>query len=372
MRVASGDEQTVDCQYDQQTELALTKGTELFSESIPSSVLQTYALLGSDAVSKQAVFSIVCSAMAIAFTSTTISVDYDTDPSKRKLAPNFYGYMPDGNRLLVFGLMMLMSGSHVLMKVLACSLMLRMDRVWFLLYLAGDMFIYISYKFLRADFRYWLNLSGLASLLASIFTRIIAKIIVDFTMILHFRHPYELSELYWSINVFLNQVFCFVSVYLYGKYSKEASDDEVELLWKLVGGLFVFSMLNFGIFLKMINREYIKTFFSPITGKQFAVQNYIEATTDAMKFEIFGHHRSYYDSIQDELMKWLNDNWETWEEEQKDWFTPAAILTVPCDMLPKKALSDMGGVTGRKASIVKMKAEGIGKKKGKGAVVMPS
>ena len=33
------------------------------------------------------------------------------------------------------------------------------------------------------------------------------------------------------------------------------------------------------------------------------------------------------------------------------------ISTVPEDLLPKKALSDMGGVAGRKESIIQMKGE---------------
>ena len=57
------------------------------------------------------------------------------------------------------------------------------------------------------------------------------------------------------------------------------------------------------------------------------------------------------------MKTWLEDNWERWEDENVAWFTPASISTVPSDLLPKKALSDMGGVAGRKASIVKMKEE---------------
>ena len=49
----------------------------MFAESLPSSVLQTYALIIAPEVSKAAVVSIVVSAMAISFTSATISTDYD-------------------------------------------------------------------------------------------------------------------------------------------------------------------------------------------------------------------------------------------------------------------------------------------------------
>ena len=54
---------------------------------------------------------------------------------------------------------------------------------------------------------------------------------------------------------------------------------------------------------------------------------------------------------------WLEENWERWEEEGGDWFNAATISSIPVDLLPKKALSDMGGEAGRKASIVAMKEE---------------
>ena len=44
-------------------------------------------------------------------------------------------------------------------------------------------------------------------------------------------------------------------------------------------------------------------------------------------------------------------------ESRISWFNATTISTVPEDLLPKKALTDMGGVTGRKASIIKMKKE---------------
>ena len=90
MRVASGEAQPENSVMDPQMELTFTKTIEMFAESIPSSVLQVHALLGSDEFSKQAVFSILVSASAIAFASTTISVDFDTDPVKRKNSPSFY------------------------------------------------------------------------------------------------------------------------------------------------------------------------------------------------------------------------------------------------------------------------------------------
>ena len=46
---------------------------------------------------------------------------------------------------------------------------------------------------------------------------------------------------------------------------------------------------------------------------------------------------------------------------------------MPADLLPKKALSDMGGVKGRKASIVKMKDEKgkVGRERGSDLKIIP-
>ena len=83
MRVANGEVQPEDTVFDTQFELTITKCNEIFAESIPSSVLQTYALLQASGVERAAVFLILSSASAIAFACSTISLDFDIDPVKR-------------------------------------------------------------------------------------------------------------------------------------------------------------------------------------------------------------------------------------------------------------------------------------------------
>ena len=114
------------------------------------------------------------------------------------------------------------------------------------------------------------------------------KTIVDFTLLVQFRHPSEVGGLYWSVNMVLNQLFCFVSVYLYRKYSVEIDTinsaspsaahsfypagangtlDDIESgqattpstlpFWELVSGLFVLTVLCFCIFLRLINGDYL-------------------------------------------------------------------------------------------------------------------
>ena len=56
-------------------------------------------------------------------------------------------------------------------------------------------------------------------------------------------------------------------------------------------------------------------------------------------------------------MKWLNDNWDRWEEEKPDWFTTVNISIIPSDLLPVKVLEKLGGKSKRRDSLKKMIAE---------------
>ena len=71
-----------------------------------------------------------------------------------------------------------------------------------------------------------------------------------------------------------------------------------------------------------------------MTAKQFRIQSYHDATTDRMKIAILKLHPSYYESIRGEIGQWVRENWETWNEEQPEWFTDRVKKNVPKDMIP--------------------------------------
>ena len=138
-RVVSGNVRLENSLVDPQFEATFNKCAEMFAESIPSSVLQTYAIFASQKISNRAVASICVSCLSIGYNSSTLAVTWDQDPYNRQTAPNFYGYIPDKGRLYVMIFMVFMTTSHVLMKVLACSILLRLNGLWFSLYVGGDM-----------------------------------------------------------------------------------------------------------------------------------------------------------------------------------------------------------------------------------------
>jgi len=86
------DEATVDVL----AELCCNKIVEMGTESIPGCVLQCYVYLtsSSEQVGSFALLSIAASCLTTGFASAMISFDLDVDVTRRKLQPQFYGYIP--------------------------------------------------------------------------------------------------------------------------------------------------------------------------------------------------------------------------------------------------------------------------------------
>jgi hypothetical protein len=91
-RVASGHKRHLGDPVDPLDMLAIGKGLEMVVEAIPALISQSAILMAIADPSMVAVMSIVFSCLAIAYTSTTIAYDLETDPTKRRNNPEFYGY----------------------------------------------------------------------------------------------------------------------------------------------------------------------------------------------------------------------------------------------------------------------------------------
>ena len=86
--------------------------------------------------------------------------------------------------------MMAMATAHIIMKVLACALILRLNQLWLWLYLGVDMALFLVIKTLRRDLRFWFDLNEVLSWIVTLPYRIVTKIITDFTMMIHERRKY--------------------------------------------------------------------------------------------------------------------------------------------------------------------------------------
>ena len=74
------------------------------------------------------------------------------------------------------------------------------------------MVVYLVYKLVRGDFRYWVPLPQGTSLSVSLITRVVVKVVCDFTGFLHARHPHEMGGFYWLMNMVWTQASVFGAI----------------------------------------------------------------------------------------------------------------------------------------------------------------
>ena len=167
--------------------------------------------------------------------------------------------------------------------------------------------------------------------------------------------------IYWIGSLVTGQLGSFIAAYLYVRNNGgggHAGNDEKQQNNSIVSAMVTLELVflaAFAFFILNIKKEYIPTFFTTTTAKQFACDCYFEATTDETRIEIFGHHESYFASIREELKEWVEDNWTKWNDEKPDWLTTRVIGSIPDDIIPKEVLLELkenGRVTIRRRSSV--------------------
>ena len=145
----------------------------------------------SEAPSKGAMLSIGISTLTTGYASAMIAFDKDADVKGRKKQPNFYGYLPDNDKLRgrCFAMMTVMSALHNLSRSIGCALLAASGTPSLILYfIGGEMMLYLVWKIVRGDYFYWVRIeAGAFSVVASFLFRFLAKTIVDFSGCVHFR-----------------------------------------------------------------------------------------------------------------------------------------------------------------------------------------
>jgi hypothetical protein len=333
-RVATGEKQEVGAVIDPMLEMTCMKAIEMFAEAIPGVIIQLMAIATSDKdVGNSAWLSIAVSAITTGFASATISYDYDTDPGKREETPDFYGYIPAkaSKRAIVFVSMLLLSAGMLLIRCTTIVLLGLMGGSWAFLYIGADLGLYILIKILRADFWYWLPAGASIEIMTSIIFRVIVKIIVDFTSIVHFRHPNEVGGAYWLFGLVLTMVSLPVSIYIASPYVDESAIDVASFIAKYI---ILITTLCFAVFFLNIERKYWHTFWSIQRSKDMSMAFFLEGESDEMKFLVFESSRHHWVSIEGKIRKWIELNWAKWEEEKPDWFTDVMKALVPVESIP--------------------------------------
>jgi hypothetical protein len=179
-RVAGGAERVEGAPLDPFTEMVICKLIEMTFESIPGGLAQAIFVLNGGDWATAAVVSVGLSCVSTAFIASTLVYDYDTDPTRRKRNPEFYGYIPDttGKRASVFALLFLYHTAWSLSKTFSMAVLAVTNWVWLVVYLLSDHCGLILYKLARADLIWWVPGIGWP---VSMLARIVVKVVVDFT-----------------------------------------------------------------------------------------------------------------------------------------------------------------------------------------------
>ncbi|GMH90152.1 hypothetical protein TL16_g11681 [Triparma laevis f. inornata] len=350
-RVVSDLEQGKDTLMDYKTEWAFMKGTELFTEAIPGTLIQMYAYLGGTDQSSAALFSLVSSVATAAFTSTIISYDMDMDAMSRRAFPKFFGYIPSETKAKIFTTIFIffISGGQLILKAFACSLCAISSKSFLIGFLAAEMLLFIIYKSARKDLRYWLPIYGAPSYILSFSLRVIVKFIVDFTGCLQFRHPSEMGGAYFAFNYFLTPLSALYMATRYLEYVEVEENMEKltmvlseESVYTFIGAVWSVQLLAVGLFFSSIPREYVKTFYSLKSGWQFSIDTFVdnvddhdeeagedEYNRDEFRIMVFADNKYRWTSIEAEVRSWTNTMIPIWNETQPEWWNDQKKSLIP-------------------------------------------
>jgi hypothetical protein len=377
-RVASGAKQKPGNLFGPLEEMLFCKNIELFTEAAPGFVLQSIAYLTSEEKPTALILSFVISAASAALTSTTTTYDMDTSPVKRKESPDMYGMIPETGRGLTFAVMFTLSFLQVLAKGFSVALLAVTNITWLLLYLVGDMGLYLLQKIIRQDFMYFLPLPRPVAFPVSVLVRIIVKVIADFTGGVSYCDPYELGGIYFSFNVVMNMVSVPIAVILYNEFFEEEGEEEqadeidegvddestkldparirdfsiaLVAIWTIV----------FVIFIKrIIVPKYRRKFYSTQTGWEHAMSFFRDNTEDERRILIFADSIALWYPIKEDVRKWTMERWEVWDATNPEWLSPVVIAGIPDEFIPPRFLAKMGGARERRGSAASVRRASAG------------
>ena len=268
----------------------------------------------------------------------------DVDPENRKLAPEFYGFIPDdGKRTVIFGCMILNSALLLFLRGFSAAMLMLVNIRYFLVYMVGDMALYLLLKVARGDFLYWFPLDGLLGIFVSLLMRTLAKTIVDFTGAITFRHSYELGGLYWSVNMFTALLASFASVWI-GGGGKTA--------WTVVCYSSGAWLTTSGLVLLLMKMGYRKTFFSSQTGKEFSMDYFLKGRDDETKSAVVQCHKQHWAAIKGEVKEWVVEGWWRWKQEKPKWFTESWIAKLPIDFVAEANVAEEVALSGERVALV--------------------
>jgi hypothetical protein len=261
----------------------------------------------------------------------------DTKPDGRAAAPDFYGYIPSSAtaRAVVFASLILMSAGMLLIRCMTIVVLGLIGGRWPFVYIGADLGLYMIVKVLRGDFWYWVPLGGSAEFVASMIVRPLIKIVTDFTSVVQMRHPNEVGGFYWSFGSLLTMGSLPVAIILAENFQDTGVVRRgTQLAWTVVSVFIPFTVVCFVVFFFNIDRRYLHTFWSTKRSKDMSMDYFREGKSDAVKIQVFSNSRHHWASIEDEIGKWVGENWAKWEEEKPEWLDDKLKSLIPVEFIP--------------------------------------
>jgi len=166
------------------TEMAMFKAAEVFAERIPVTVLQVNKALTSDKLDVIVLLALLSSAAFVSEAVSYMTFMMDIGEESRRTGKLFYGFVPlSGIRLLIVKVSMYaLSFCQLMGKSITIALLMQMGgKTLAINVLVCEMGVYLLFKMVRRDFRYFLPLPRGISLFMSLLLRVIVKGLADFT-----------------------------------------------------------------------------------------------------------------------------------------------------------------------------------------------
>ena len=195
---------------------------------------------------------------------------------------------------------------------------------------------FLVYKLARGDFLYWLPIYGTAGLIVSFFIRVVTKVIVDFTALVHFRNEHELGGAYFTFSLCLTPIAC---LYMGHRYLQHIAneDNAKKLSWVLnnsqvfsvIVGLIFLQIATLTIFLLRIVPRFRTSFLSLRTSCQKSMNMFLLNTEDRVKMQVFQDNVLKWSPIKIQVKEWLNNILPKLLEEQPEWFAPHVKASIP-------------------------------------------
>ncbi|GMI39116.1 hypothetical protein TeGR_g7043 [Tetraparma gracilis] len=329
---------------DRHAEFISLKMIDLFAKAIPGTILQSIALVqmleeggAGNVTIIMATGSILVSAAAAGFGTALLTYDLDVDPIRRRVAPDFYGAIPDSNtgRLGMFVAMVANSTVLLLLRSFSAALLWKNDRVYLFGWVMGDIGLFFLVKVLQRDFMYWLNpgLGRKGHFVISIVLRFIFKFVTDSTGLFNTRHPEEVGGWGWVMSVMSALTCCVFAV-----FTHTSSGAESDKGWVLgvAGALGLLWVGSFASMVLLMKPEYRKTMYSTTSGREYAMGQFIKADNDEKRARIFPTSNALWSPIHEEVEGWVKENYWRWEAEKPEWFTDHVKSTIRDDLLPEE------------------------------------